>query len=116
MIINEHFNSSRMKCRVKNVDVIVLIVVRKGKTQVVQCSKGREQNFQFWKLLAVVLDTNIKSVNKVHKRSDETLVMLPLSCSFSDDQVSFSSMLLSMADCLVYMRGCEVSSIELFNA
>ena len=44
----------------------------------VQCSKGREQNFQFWKLLAVVLDTNIKSVNKVHKRSDETLVMLPL--------------------------------------
>ena len=44
----------------------------------VQCSKGGEQNFQFWKLLAVVLDTNIKSVNKVHKRSDETLVMLPL--------------------------------------
>ena len=43
-----------------------------------QCSKRREQNFQFWKLLAVVLDTNIKSVNQVHKRSDETLVMLPL--------------------------------------
>ena len=46
--------------------------------QILQCSKRREQNFQFWKLLAVVLDTNIKSVNKVHKRSDETLVMLPL--------------------------------------
>ena len=44
----------------------------------IQCSKRREQNFQFWKLLAVVLDTNIKSVNKVHKRSDETLVMLSL--------------------------------------
>ena len=43
-----------------------------------QCSKGREQNFQYWKLLTVVLDTNIKSVNDVHKRSDETLVMLSL--------------------------------------
>ena len=28
-------NSSRMKCQVENVDVIVLIVVKKGKTQVV---------------------------------------------------------------------------------
>ena len=34
--------------------------------------------YYIWKLLVVVLDTNIKSVNKVHKRSDETLVMLPL--------------------------------------
>jgi len=42
-----------------------------------QCSKGKEQNFQFWKLLAVVLDTHIKSVDKVHKRSDSALVMLP---------------------------------------
>jgi len=44
----------------------------------VQCSKGKEQNFLFWKLLAVVLDTNIKSVDKVHKRSDSALVVLPL--------------------------------------
>ena len=34
-----------------------------GKLQHIQCSKRREQNFQFWKLSAVVLDTNIKSVN-----------------------------------------------------
>jgi len=34
--------------------------------------------FQFWKLLAVVLDTHIKSVDKVHRRSDSALVMLPL--------------------------------------
>ena len=54
------------------------IIVVQRKDNELQCSKGREQNFQFWKLLAVVLDTNIKSVNKVHKRSDETLVMLPL--------------------------------------
>ena len=44
----------------------------------VQCSKAREVNFQFWKLLAVVLDTHIKCVDKVHKRIDPTLVMLPL--------------------------------------
>ena len=42
----------------------------------VQCSKGKEQNFQFWKFLAVVLDTH--TVDKVHKRSDSALVMLPL--------------------------------------
>ena len=30
----------------------------------VQCSKAREQNFQFWKLLTVVVDTHIKCVDK----------------------------------------------------
>ena len=44
----------------------------------VQCSKAREVNFQFWKLFTVVLDTHIKCVDKVHKRIDPTLVMLPL--------------------------------------
>ena len=44
----------------------------------VQCSKAREVNFQFSKLFAVVLDTHIKCVDKVHKRIDPTLVMLPL--------------------------------------
>ena len=32
----------------------------------VQFSKAREQNFQFWKLLAVVIDTHTKFVDKVH--------------------------------------------------
>ena len=41
---------------------------RQAYRRLVQCSKRREQNFQFWKLLAVVLDANIKSV-EVHKRS-----------------------------------------------
>ena len=45
MIIIEHFNSSRMKCRVKNVDVIVLIVVRKEKTQVVAFLMTNELQF-----------------------------------------------------------------------
>ena len=44
----------------------------------VQCTKAREENFQFWKLLAVVLDIHIKCVGKVPKRSESTLVMLPL--------------------------------------
>ena len=44
----------------------------------IQCSKAREVNFQFWKLFAVVLDTHIKCVDKVHKRIGPTLVMLPL--------------------------------------
>ena len=35
----------------------------------VQCSKARKQNFQFWKLLAVAVDTHIKCDNKVHKRN-----------------------------------------------
>ena len=43
----------------------------------VQCSKEKEQNFQFWKHFAAVLDTNIKCVYKVHKRNGSTLVMLP---------------------------------------
>ena len=38
----------------------------------------QEVNFQFWKLFAVVLDTHIKCVDKIHKRIDPTLVMLPL--------------------------------------
>ena len=32
-----------------------------------QCSKAKEQNFQFWKHLASELDINIKCVYKVHK-------------------------------------------------
>ena len=43
----------------------------------IQCSKAREQIFQFWKLLAVMLDTHIKCVCKVHKSNDPTL-MFPL--------------------------------------
>ena len=38
-------------------------------SKLVQCSKAREQNFQFWKLLAVVVGTHIKCVDKVHKRN-----------------------------------------------
>ena len=44
----------------------------------IQCSKAREVNFQFWELFAVVLDTHIKCVHKVHRRIDPTLLMLPL--------------------------------------
>ena len=44
----------------------------------IQCSKAKEQNFQFWKHLAVMLDTHIKCVYKVHKRNDPTLVMFSL--------------------------------------
>ena len=49
-----------------------------GTLRYIQCSKAREVNFQFSKLFAVVLDTHIKRVDKVHERIDSTLVMLPL--------------------------------------
>ena len=49
--------------------------------KLIQCSKVREKNFQFWKPSAVVLDTHIKCVEKVYKRTESTLVMLPLNLS-----------------------------------
>ena len=36
-----------------------------NKFKCLQRSKAREQNFQFWKLLAVVVDTQIKCVDQV---------------------------------------------------
>ena len=36
----------------------------------IQGSKAREYIFQFWKLLAVMVDTHIKCVYKVHKSND----------------------------------------------
>ena len=39
---------------------------------------SKRGNLSIWKLLAVVLDTHIKCVDKIHKWIDPTLVMLPL--------------------------------------
>ena len=40
----------------------------------IHCSKASEENFQFWKLSAVVLDAHINCVDKVHKGIESTLV------------------------------------------
>ena len=45
-------------------DMVVCAMYNKKQ---LQCSKAREENFQFWKHLAVVVDTHIKCVDKVHK-------------------------------------------------
>ena len=50
-------------------------VINLSMTKAIQCSKAKEKILQFWKLLAVVLDTHI---DKVHKGIESTLAVLPL--------------------------------------
>ena len=60
-----------------NLNSVHLNVFMKIECLDVQWSKAREQTFQLWKLLAVVLDTHLKCVDKVHKILTQHLLYFP---------------------------------------